>query len=63
MIWSRSPKKTQMVLDLRQRAETPSGSEATEVSLTAKAKKNGSRRANEVVQCKYLIPMNAKYCS
>ena len=37
-----------MVLDLRQRAETPSVSEATEVTETAKAKKNGSRRANEV---------------
>ena len=50
-----------MVLDLRQRAETPSVSEATEVTETAKAKKNGSRRANEVtlhcVQWEYLIPV------
>ena len=42
-----SPKKTQMVLDLRQRAGTPSGSEVTEVTPVAEPKKSGGRRANE----------------
>ena len=37
-----------MVLDLRQRAGTPSGSEVTEVtSAMAEPKKGGGRRANE----------------
>ena len=42
-----SPKKTQMVLDLRQRAGTPSGSEVTEVTPVAEPKKSGGRRVNE----------------
>ena len=53
MVSHHSPKKTQMVLDLRQSAGTPSGSEETELTSMAKAQKNGRQELAEARQ--YLL--------